>query len=179
MACSAEAVANYFLDKAREDGVHLSPMQVQKLVYFAHGWHLALTGEPLIDEIVEAWEWGPVIPSIYHEFKMFGSSRITSRAVTVRGGALVEPSIDEYQGRLDRGRLRAVLDKVWQIYGKYSAIQMSNLTHRAGSPWAIARNDTPMPDRRNIPIPDDVIRRHFYEIGQRNVERNRQTTAAE
>lgn len=77
------AVANYFLDKAREDGVDLSPMKLQKLIYFAHGWHLAIYGEPLIDESVEAWAWGPVISSIYHDFKKYGRDPITSPAVVV------------------------------------------------------------------------------------------------
>jgi len=45
-------------------------MKLQKLVYYAHGWHLALNNEPLIDEQVECWQYGPVISSLFHEFKI-------------------------------------------------------------------------------------------------------------
>jgi uncharacterized phage-associated protein len=81
MPFPAEAVANEFLELAKKDGEALSPMKLLKLVYFAHGWHLALTGEPLIEEPVQAWQFGPVIPSIYHQFKRFGSGPINEFAL--------------------------------------------------------------------------------------------------
>lgn len=53
---SAKEIANYFLElSAKKD---ISPLKIQKLVYIAHGWHLALYGEPLVqDELAEAWEY--------------------------------------------------------------------------------------------------------------------------
>ncbi|MFQ5632018.1 MAG: Panacea domain-containing protein, partial [bacterium] len=52
-------IANYFIDFARKDGVAISPMKLQKLVYFAHGYYLAITGQPLIEEEIQAWRYGP------------------------------------------------------------------------------------------------------------------------
>src|SRR5437870_3577302 len=80
MAYEARAIANYFLDLAKLANQELNPMKIQKLVYYAHGWNLALDGQPLIDEAVEAWTYGPVIPSLYHEFKKYGGGPITSKA---------------------------------------------------------------------------------------------------
>ena len=80
MAYEAKAIANYFLEKAKAEGNSLTPMQVQKLVYFAHGWYLGLFGEPLIKESVQAWSYGPVIPSLYQEFKRFGNQGIDELA---------------------------------------------------------------------------------------------------
>ena len=54
MAYDARAIANFFLDKAGEDKQSLDQMKIQKLVYYANGWHLALRSSPLIDEQVEA-----------------------------------------------------------------------------------------------------------------------------
>ena len=68
---SAIAVANCFLDIADAQSRPITPLKIQKLVYIAHGWHLAIYEEPLIVELVEAWKWGPVIPLLYHEFKNF------------------------------------------------------------------------------------------------------------
>jgi uncharacterized phage-associated protein len=61
MPHEVKIVANDFLDLARRDGEILDPMKIQKLVYLAHGWHLALHGPALIKQQVEAWPYGPVI----------------------------------------------------------------------------------------------------------------------
>jgi len=73
---SALAVANYFIKKGIDTKKSVSPMKLQKLVYFAHGWRLALYNSPLIDEAIQAWQYGPVIPGIYHEFKHYGNRDI-------------------------------------------------------------------------------------------------------
>ena len=80
MGYSAFAVANYFLRLGRDSGEEITPLKIQKLVYIAHGYHLAFTasdnspnGLPLVDdEFAEAWQYGPVFPSLYHHFKRFG-----------------------------------------------------------------------------------------------------------
>src|SRR5208282_4587731 len=66
------AVANWFIENLSR----VDPLKLQKLVYFAHGWHLALRDQPLIDELVEAWDYGPVVPSLYHQFKRYGNQSI-------------------------------------------------------------------------------------------------------
>ena len=71
-----KAACNFFLDKAKENGYVLTPMQVIKLVYFAHGYNLAILDRPLIDDHVEAWKFGAVIPSLYHSLKIYGSGVI-------------------------------------------------------------------------------------------------------
>src|ERR1700676_3931940 len=91
---SALAVANWFLARAAADGKSLDPMKLQKLIYFAHGWSLALTDIPLIEEHPEAWDYGPVIPSVYHEFKLFGRKPITERAKRFE---ISDPSGSRYQ----------------------------------------------------------------------------------
>jgi uncharacterized phage-associated protein len=84
MAYEAKAVANHFLDLAQDSRGTLSPMKIQKLVYFSHGWHLSINnGRALIDEAVQAWTYGPVIPSLYHEFKKYGNGPITSPALSM------------------------------------------------------------------------------------------------
>jgi uncharacterized phage-associated protein len=77
MATSARAVANEFLRLAEEDGRALTPLQIIKLVYIAHGWMLALYQRPLITDCVEAWKYGPVIPQLYHDVNRYGAGSIT------------------------------------------------------------------------------------------------------
>ncbi len=100
MAYPAAAIANEFLDLAEKDSRKLTQMHVQKLVYFAHGWFLALKREPLVRERVEAWDYGPVIRQLYDAFRSFGSRPITDRAhelMMKEDGRIttVIPSIDD------------------------------------------------------------------------------------
>lgn len=66
-------VARYILKLAQDGDNALTPMQVLKLVYISHGWQLGLHGRPLVNEPIEAWQYGPVVPSVYHRYKRFGS----------------------------------------------------------------------------------------------------------
>ena len=73
-------IANYFLSKYGVD-YNITPMKLVKLVYIAHGWHLGITNNALIDENPEAWKYGPVIPRVYHTFKKFGKNPVKSNEI--------------------------------------------------------------------------------------------------
>lgn len=153
---SAKAIANYFLDLAKSKRQTLTPMKLQKLIYFAHGWHLAMYGEPLIDEQVQAWDYGPVIHSIYTEFREFGAGPIEDRAtdLDVALMALVTPAVHPNDKRTIQ-----FLNRIWEVYGKYSAIQLSNLTHTPGAPWQEARKQAQ--SLRSVAISNDLIGKYF------------------
>ena len=69
-------MANYFLAKYR-----LTQVKLHKLLYYAHGWHLGFQEKPLLDETLEAWRYGPVVPSIHREFGRFGATPIDCSAM--------------------------------------------------------------------------------------------------
>ena len=163
MAYSAKAVANFFLDKAEAAGVRVSPMKVQKLVFYGHGWSLGLRDEPLINETVEAWKFGPVIRSLYEEFREFGSSHIARRArkYKMTGGEVkvVVPRIPE-----DDTATRALLDRVWTVYHKYSGIQLSNMTHATGTPWAETVKPFGGEPPLGLDISDELMKAYFKRM---------------
>ncbi|MFN0131232.1 MAG: Panacea domain-containing protein [Phycisphaerales bacterium] len=163
MAFDTGAVANHFLELGERDGVPLSSMKLQKILYYAHGWHLALTGEPLLDDSIEAWQYGPVIPSIYHEFKQFGSRPITSRythGVWNDGDvAFVAPRLNECEGNTERAI--AICDRVWQQFKDFTALQLSTMTHREGTPWFTVRNKPENVGRKGVDIHDSDISGYF------------------
>jgi uncharacterized phage-associated protein len=64
-------VANYFIWLANETGSFLSNLKLQKLVYYAQAWHLALEESPLFEEDFEAWIHGPVLPTLYQKYESF------------------------------------------------------------------------------------------------------------
>jgi len=175
MPYDAKLIANYFLEKAKEEGKSLTPMQIQKLVYFAHGWHLALFGQPLIEEAVEAWVWGPVIPSLYREFKRFGDQVIEELATIsqIKGTQLsvFHPSIGKIYNSVERDRMKQFLDRVWEVYAPFTAVQLSNMTHTENSPWqeALERSQ----GARSTVISNDLIQRYFesQKLDARTAER--------
>ena len=78
MTVSAAAAANVLLAEGENRGIALDPMKLQKLLYLAQGYYSALTEGPWISEPFEAWDYGPVVPSLYREFRNFGAKAIKS-----------------------------------------------------------------------------------------------------
>lgn len=123
------AVANYILDVAEKAGISVTPMQLQKLVYFANGWHMEIFGgEKLVQNNFEAWQFGPVMPIIYHDFKKYGSSPITGRAFNPFSQQPWVVDLDEKQ--------KKVIEDVIGLYGNMSGAKMSHLTHKKNTPWS-------------------------------------------
>src|SRR5262245_10933880 len=137
---SAITIANQFIERARRDGVTLTNIQLQKLVYIAHGWALALD-HGLIYEPVEAWQWGPVIQSLYHNLSQYGSGEVTS-FIPTSGARKISPSDD------------ALLESVWKSYGRMSEFTLSTITHRKNTPWSRTMKDFGL---RSV-IPESYIR---------------------
>lgn len=147
-------IANYFLARAQEEGRNLTPLKLLKLVYIAYGWVLALTGRRLFEEEIQAWQHGPVIPSLYHEFKHFGREPVTERAQAfdLDSFDVVRPEVPESDKET-----ALILDKVWSAYKAFSGWALRNKTHASDTPWSDVYED----GRRNIVIPDEKIADHY------------------
>ncbi len=139
-------------------------MKLQKLIYLSHGYYLATTSTPWIDESFEAWDYGPVVPSIYHEFKRFGSetidrgTRCTALIREASGFRLETPENATAHDEIGE----QVVDYVLNTYGGKSAIYLSELTHKVGSPWEIIRQNTR--NARNQGIPNETILEYFGNL---------------
>lgn len=159
-----KAIANWFIERAKSEGSSLDPMKLQKLVYFSHGWHLGLRGCALINEEVEAWTYGPVLPSLYHEFKQYGSGQVADLAtdLEVVGNKLVvvTPRVPEADSDT-----RALLARIWEVYGHLSGSKLSAMTHDPNAPWTKIRQKYGA--KRGAGIPDDDIRAYFAERVER------------
>jgi uncharacterized phage-associated protein len=131
MAYEARALANLLLDLGDELGLPMTHMALHKVAFYAHGWRLAQTGEPLISDEFEAWEHGPVLPTVYAAFKSAGREPVKDRALRFnpvtqeRSVARAVPSADD----LD------FLRDIVRAYGRLDALTLSDMTHRQGGPW--------------------------------------------
>jgi uncharacterized phage-associated protein len=165
-----KVIANFFLGLADAEKIPLTPMKLRKLVYYAHGWHLGLTGKPLLNEEVQAWSFGPVLMSLYKEFADFHSEPINRKATEweCSAGANIldfitrEPSIDDYEAD-SKVFAKELLERVWHVYSGYSATQLSNITHAPGTPWDQVNKRHKGKIPKYATIPDELIETYFRE----------------
>ena len=127
-------VANNMLRRAFTEDIAVSPMKLQKLLYFTYKHYLKSTnGTPLFAERFEVWKYGPVLPTVYSEFKHFGSRKIKDYTYSRDGRAW---SADESTSIF----ISNALNFVWQKYKSFDGIALSILTHKEDSAWAVAYN---------------------------------------
>lgn len=111
MTYSAMQVANAFIQKAQEGKIPaLTPMKLQKLMFFAQSWYLKTFGMLLFNEAFARWQYGPVIPDLYQEFKTFGAGIITRFATDAVGNS---PLIQDQN-------ILSFIDKIIEVYGSYT-----------------------------------------------------------
>lgn len=146
MSYASQSIANAFLAKAREKGTALTNMQVQKLVYFAHGFNLALRDEPLISDEIKAWNFGPVIPPLYNDLKCYGNGVVQAPIEPEKFP--VPPAADLFTSGL--------VSKIFDLYGHVSGTRLSAATHKEGSPW-----ETVYKQAKFSAIPNDLIKSYF------------------
>lgn len=114
-------VAEYFLAKTDEDaGDAISNLKLQKLVYYAQGFCLAMYGRPLLKKKIEAWQHAPACPELYHLYKDTGTLGIPAPECIDFSKFSAEDS--------------ALMDEVYDVYGQFSAWKLRNMTHEE-DPW--------------------------------------------
>ena len=141
-------VAQYIIRECASKGYNdsLTPMQVLKLVYLAHGWVLGVLGRPLINEQVEAWTYGPVVPSLYRTMRCNGSKPVDH--------------IDNASDIQLEEKERELVSQVCEHYGPMTGIKLSQLTHQKKSPWDIVWSEY----GRSAVIPNDIIEEHYHRL---------------
>ena len=123
-----QQVANTILMLAFDEHISVTPMKLQKLMYFVYKKYLQDTGEKLFSEPFEAWKYGPVLPSVYYEFSSYQASSIRKFARTANGDVEV---IDlEYDSPVTDAIIQT-----WAKFKNYTGIELSKLTHKENTAW--------------------------------------------
>lgn len=129
----------------------VSNLKLQKLLYFVQAYFLAKYGTPCFREDIEAWDFGPVVPAVYHRYKVYGSSAILSAKRYLFDGMRELIKIDD----------STMIDEIIEECSKFSASQLVDITHKQ-SPWinAYARY------KGNIISKESI--KEFFTIKQEN-----------
>ena len=131
----------------------VTPLELIKLTYIAHGWSLGLRGVPLVSENAEAWQYGPVFPELYHGLKHFRAFPVTE--VPAIGLEMVGIRDEIADG--DKG----LIASVFEAYRKLNGVQLSSLTHQPNTPWDLAWRKG-----KNSVISNTSIESHFKELAK-------------
>ena len=173
MKDSALSAANFFVDLANDETERREPLTVLKLiklVYIAHGFALALLDRTFLNprfDWVEAWKYGPVIPSVYHSFKHYGKTPVDNHSVIFdwdktpdEDNFLVEPELHDDE-------LKRVCKFVWRRYKDLSDMEIVDLLHGAGTPWA-----TVYSEGSNRIIFDELTRLYYKGLVRKIIEQS-------
>ena len=116
-------VANFYIDIVmHSEDDQITNLKLNKLLYYAQGCCLSRCGHPLFPDQIEAWEYGPVVPSVYRKYKVCGKSPIRS-------------TDEEYDPAVFSDTEKAILLDVMREYGQYTGSALVSMTHRPGTPW--------------------------------------------
>jgi len=163
-------VANYVLECAFDEFYPVTQMKLQKLVYISYGWTLATLNKKLFDEPIYAWKHGPVVKSLYDEFKHYKANPIDQLSINY--------DMDSYTSDSPRipyedENVIVVLNKVWGIYKDFNAGTLRRKTHEKGTPWHTTYRKGEGIDRQ---ISDELIKSHFESKIKEYLENARQFT---
>lgn len=168
MSYPAKVIANYFIEKAlTEKDLSLTLMKLLKLIYIAHGWNLAIYDKPLIDESIQAWQYGPVIEDVYHALKYNAldplKDTIVDYAIDNQGQLIT----NDFKQKMDKPTID-LLNKIWTTYKPNTGIQLSNWSHDSNGPWHKVWFDEKGYQNKSQSIPNQIIKSYFKELGQKH-----------
>jgi len=130
-------IANTLLDRASRENEPMTHLKLQKLIYFVYKRYLKEYGKALFSEFFQVWTHGPVLRSVYDEFKGYAANPINGYIYSVGpGGTRIKSTVSD-----DETKFYNVLNWVWFTYSKYGALELREFTHIIDGAWDKAKND--------------------------------------
>jgi len=146
-------IANYMLDVARGRGISLTNLALQKLLFFAHAISLTERKTKLVSGYFEAWQYGPVHPTVYQAFKTAGPNAIDFRAESFDPVTRTRKPLE----RLADSATRDICDRVMVQFGRMSAGRLVDITHAVGGPWHQVVSASKAGANIGLRISDEII----------------------
>lgn len=134
----------------------ITPLMLQKILYFIQGIYLALYGEAIFAEDCRAWVHGPVYPEVYDLFRDFKYSPIEDARFALLEGTSGALSDDE----------KRVVDLVVNTFGMYGGKTLERITHNE-NPWKEARKGYGDGIPSNELLPKERIMRYYMAVNQK------------
>lgn len=154
--CAAD-VAACIVNMAISNGKPVSNLQLQKILYFAQRDYIRThDGNILFDDSFEAWQYGPVVPSVYRSYSIFGGSPIY-KAAEYRDFNIFAGKKEPIE-IVDGAELASVA-VTYREWGSLPAWQLVESTHKPGGAWdSVYNRDGKSGSGYKDVIPVDAIR---------------------
>lgn len=151
-------LANTFIERFGEAG-QIDHLKLQKLCYYAYGWWLALREDqpPLAQSRPQVWKLGPVFQPVYSAFA-------SCKGDFIRETRKIDPFSPAYTIADNDTPESQVVDWVWDRYGHFKGIELSNKTHEVGTPWHDKVKANNFVIERFTELSDDEIRPYFRNL---------------
>ena len=151
-------IADWFLSQVNSDaGDSITPLKLQKLVYYAQAWHYTLFDTPLFEEEIQAWAHGPAVHSLYRRFESY------ARFQAINISALeITPTVFE-------AHTNELLNEIQALYGEHSGDYLEKLTH-SETPWIEARGQISPQARCTTPISLNSMKVFYSKLNESKKE---------
>ena len=151
------SIANLMIEEGHRHGTAITNLALQKLLYFAHALFLVERKRPLVSGNFEAWQFGPVHPTVYEAFKNAGDKPIKTRAtgINVITGQRIElPSPDDPD-------VKRHIERVMLSYGSLTPGRLVDISHARDGPWHFIVDKGRTSIAFGLRISDNVILERF------------------
>ncbi len=142
---TAQIIADSIVSFCTQNGDWITNQKLQKLLYYAQVWYLALYGRRLFPEDFQAWIHGPTQPDVYAAYSKFGTGPITA-----------PNSVWELSNALSQH-----IEHVFESYGHLTAFDLARLAC-SEMPWIAARAGVPS-DEPSTNVIDVNTMKSFYK----------------
>ncbi|ENV3697899.1 Panacea domain-containing protein [Vibrio cholerae] len=146
-------VAYKMLQLAKGKGIALSNLQLQKLVYISHGYMLGWKSKELVRDEIQAWKYGPVIHSIYNQFKEHGANKIPTDGIDN-----ISIGVDFTEDEL------TCMNGVLDLYANRTPESLITITHQENTPWDEIWNKQNGKTSYFSKIPNHIIQNHYRKV---------------
>jgi uncharacterized phage-associated protein len=147
MTTTATQIADFFINFSQNHGDCTTNLKLQKLVYYAQAWNIALYDEALFEEDFEAWVHGPVCPSLYSRFKKYRWNAISEE--------VKKPELSD--------KVQEHLLDIIDAYGVHSGYELEQMTHKE-KPWVEARGNTPLDEISTAIITKNSMKEYYSAV---------------
>lgn len=138
--------ADLILRIAKEQGKSLSPMSLVKICCIAQGLSLAIRNKPFFSDAIEAWHYGPIIPSLYRATRHYGRNSIPFQDIG-------DPPHSDDDTAGDTVFAREIVE----TYASIDSVSLGVMTSMDGSPWSEVRKLT----KERSEIPNDLMMGYY------------------
>ncbi|MCI3860123.1 Panacea domain-containing protein [Lactococcus garvieae] len=170
-------IADYFITKANDMGQPLDNLRLQKYLYYFEAMMLVEVGTPLIEEDFEKWQYGPVLPSVYYEYKQFGNADILKPAdhfiiedwenLEFRESTF---DITDFENNIPNDD-KELIEQLIKILNTYGTFELVNMTHEHDE-WKNAEDDI-LSGTRHLIYNQEKIKQYFEQNPKAQIWKNK------